>query len=161
MKQQLLEQLSVLLEDAELDLLDIEQATQEMTVVRADGVASCLRRRSECYQHLRETMEETEKIAEEDESGALKLALNPSTDFEEIPEEVQPLFEQRLAMNAIVCRILALEKQAVGHIEMEREKLLRQIRENNEGQSAKASRFLGAMKNDGDRVYFPSKSKQI
>ncbi|MBE6854707.1 MAG: hypothetical protein E7501_03520 [Ruminococcus sp.] len=161
MKQQLLDQLSVLLEEAELDLLDLELATQEMTVVRADGVASCLRQRSECYQRLRETMEEADRIAEEDESGALKLAMNPAVNFDDVPEEVQPLFEQRLALNAIICRILALEKQAVGHIELEREKLLRQIRENNEGQSAKASRFLGAVKNDGDRVFFPAKSKQI
>lgn len=161
MKQQVLEQLTMLLDDAELDLLDLELATQEMTVIRADGVATCLRQRSECYQRLRETMAEIDRLADEDESGALKPALNPSTNFEDVPEELQPIHEQRLALNAIICRILALEKQAAGHIEMEREKLLRRIRENNEGQSAKASRFLGAVKNDGDRVHFPAKSKQI
>ncbi|MGN1482013.1 hypothetical protein [Porcipelethomonas sp.] len=79
----------------------------------------------------------------------------------ELPDTYTEIFDLRQNFNSILARVKSMEPEIIERITIEREKVLKKIKENNSGQNAKAAKFFNAGISSGQNMFFPENKKQI
>ncbi len=153
-------EICALLSKAQQEMLQLEQETNALYTCTVDEIPLCVERRAACAARVDTQFQQIYQICDADPRGMLRKAVSSQTLFEDVPEELHCIFEARRQLNAVIHRILQIEPQVLERLQTEREKLLEQIRENNRGQSANASRYLGAL-NSGQDVHFTTQGRKI
>jgi hypothetical protein len=73
-----------------------------------------------------------------------KILLKNACNFGELAPEEQEIFSLSLSINTVISHIKALDAQLIEKIELDKQEVAKQIREQNQGQNAKAARYFKA-----------------
>lgn len=100
-------------------------------------------------------------LAECSENSDEYLAYMNKCNRNELTGECTEIFDLRQQFNGMSARVKSMEPQIVERIQIERDRIMKKIKENNSGQNAKAAKFFTAGLETGKNVYFPENKRQI
>lgn len=144
-------------------LLEMEKEIGELYVCSPDDVDISVERINKYREITDEIFTEIDSLCAEDETGELKKATEPLTDRKDVAEEYVEVFEKRQEVNAVAYRISAAIPMVQDRLKKSMDRVLEEIKENNNGQSAKAAKFYSAVNETQGQGYrgFSQKSRII
>ena len=89
------------------------------------------------------------------------LAFKNKCDRESLPENIKEIFDLRQEFNSYAMRAYNMDPEIVEKIKINRDLLLKKIKENNSGQTAKAAKYFNAGLSQGQNIYFPENKRKI
>ena len=90
----------------------------------------------------------------------LKGAVKNTAEREQLSEDFRKVFDGFQEVYAIVHRVVNIDSQVTERIERERERILEQIKNMNEGQEAKAAKFYAASQS-GSEMHVPDTKRSV
>ena len=79
----------------------------------------------------------------------------------ELPEELTEIFDLRQEFNIYGARAHSMEPEIIERIQIIKDDLLKKIKENNSGVTAKAAKYYNSGFDQGKNFYFPENKKKI
>lgn len=79
----------------------------------------------------------------------------------ELPDELKEIFDLRQEFNIYGARAHSMDPEIIERIQITREDLLKKIKENNSGVTAKAAKYYNSGFDQGKNFYFPENKKKI
>lgn len=133
--------LELLEEDREL-VCRFEEVTQEMLTCTREQLEEKMRERERILGKIKAREEALGKLCQGLENGAEVLeAAHARADISCLAEELRPIYEKALEVQAVLSRFPESEVQAMMRVKQEQERILEQIKAANKGGAAKAARF--------------------
>lgn len=95
------------------------------------------------------------------ESSLEYLAFKNKCEREDLPENIKEIFDLRQEFNGYAMRAHNMDPEIIEKISINRDLLLKKIKENNAGQTAKAAKYFSAGLSQGQNIYFPENKRKI
>ncbi len=135
-------QIQEVLQKKQQYLTQFEEATQQMLFCPIEQLEDLVSER----QRLIEKMDDLEKnldalCRENADQVLLSLILTGKGDAGEIPERLQPIYEEAIKIRTVASRLRQSDRQASLRLKTEQKRVLKKIKEMNQGANAKAARF--------------------
>lgn len=143
-------------------LEDYEKNTNSLLTCGVDEVLMFLEKRQVCADKIDVINNRILDLCSLDETGMTKKASDNSCSRDELDEDLVIVFDARQSVNPIVNRVKKKDLQIIDRIAVEKEKLMRKIRENNKSNAAKASKYSTYTSASQNSVFIPpKKSKSV
>ena len=151
-----------LLDEIRNELLEFEQETIEIISCDIDSIEEHTENRVKITERMDAVFKKIDVICIDMDGGAeiRKIIRNVSM-FTTVEPEFEPVFFKAQAIFSILSRIKDSDVQAIGRINIEREVLLKQIREMNAGQEAKAAKFAAGANSSFNNLYYGQNKKTV
>ena len=151
-----------LLDEIKSELLCFEQETIEIISCDTDSIEEHTENRVKITEKMDVVFKEIDRICIDMDGGAeiRKIIRNVSM-FTTVEPRFEPVFFKAQGIFSILNRIKDSDVQAIGRINIEREVLLKKIREMNNGQEAKASKFAAGTDLSFNSRYFGQSKKTV
>ncbi len=140
---------------------EYEDLSRKLLSCEVDDIMPVIQKRERISVIITGLSNKITELCSEDKTGNEIAAYKNSCLRSDLPEEMLPIFDLRQEFNSIAFRVKNIDAEATERIEYEKEKLIKKIKDNNNGQNAKASKFLNGGMTMGQDVYFPKKQKII
>lgn len=88
-------------------------------------------------------------------------AFKNDCDRSSLPENIKQIFDLRQEFNSYAIRAHNMDPEIIEKISINRDKLLKKIKENNNSQTAKAAKYFSAGISQGQNFYFPENKRKI
>ncbi len=122
---------SQLLEEKKAKFLEYEEATRAMLTCDADSVEHYITLRGSLANEIDQINEQIGRASDEAANGNLLLdTAMTRVNFEHIPPEYKPIFEEAQAVGSVAFRIQELDKQVMERLAQLREEAREGIRQN-------------------------------
>lgn len=145
----------ILTEELEV-LIAFEAATQRMLTCDTERLEEEMRQRERLIQRLQRLDGELAELCGEagEEGEAVFAAARGQGEPDTMPGELLEIYNQALALRAVLARLPESEMQALMRLRLEQEKVLMKIKAANQGGTAKAARFfsVGSGQGRGSRL---------
>lgn len=138
-----------------------EEYSRELLVCEVDDITSYIEKRQNISEKVTALSNSINAWCAADETGMCMAAFRNSCGRSEVPDELKQVFDLRQEFNGIAFRIKNLDVAIVERIEIEKDMLIKKIKDNNSGQNAKASKYMSGIVDVGKDVYFPKREKKI
>ncbi|MGN0620315.1 MAG: hypothetical protein ACI4I9_00470 [Porcipelethomonas sp.] len=142
-------------------MLEYEGISRKLLECTIDEIPVLIKNREDLSVSITAMSDRINVLCSEDETGMALSAYKNSCLRSELSDELKQIFDLRQEFNSIAFRIKNLNYEITGRIELEKNKLLEKIIENNNGQNAKAAKYLNGGMTTGKNIYFPKNKKLI
>ncbi|MBE6836702.1 MAG: hypothetical protein E7509_01705 [Ruminococcus sp.] len=143
------------------NFLALEQETVAILSCDADDIEGHTLARVEYLEMNKKLYEEIFDFCKTYEKGeALEGAVKNTAMRDELPEEIQEIFDRFSQVYAIINRVVNVDKQVTERIEREQNKIIKQIKEMNTGHESKAAKFYAAS-DTGEQKHLGDSKRRI
>ncbi len=123
-------------------LLLFEEATQQMLSCPAEQLEELVEERQSLLAKIDSLEKQLQTLCQEDpDKEQLISAIGGRTDAGDFPEDLQPLYEEGMKIRAVFSRLRQSDQQAQLRLKTEQNRILKKIKQMNQGTNAKAARF--------------------
>lgn len=143
----------------EKNLLEIEELYGQMLICSSDEIEEIDNKILSLRENSDECLKKIKANCDEDETGMIKIAVDPKVRHCDIDSETEEIFKLRQSLNAVNVRIMDIIPVVMDRIEIKKEETLSLIKEHNQSQSANAAKYF--FKEERDSVYLTRKGKKI
>ncbi len=123
-------------------LLLFEEATQQMLSCPEEQLEELVEERQSLLAKIDSLEKELQTLCQEDpDKEQLISAIGGRADAGDFPEDLQPLYEEGMKIRAVFSRLRQSDQQAQLRLKTEQNRILKKIKQMNQGTNAKAARF--------------------
>lgn len=156
-----MEKICSLLDEIKNCLLDFEKETMDIISCNIEDIEEHTRKRVDITQKLDEIFKEIDLICENMENGEkIKKMIRNVSLYTNVNKDEEPVFLKAQEIFSVFTRIKDSDVQAVDRINIEKEMLIKKIKDTNNGQQAKAAKFSVGV-DDGMKKHFEEEKKLI
>lgn len=142
-------------------LLEMEIEVNNLFSCPPDDIEVCNERVTKYREIIDEVFGDIYAVCDTDPEGLLKKAVMPKTDRADIPDFLEEVFEKRQELNAVAFRINDIIPMVEKRLKKSMERTLEEIKQNNSSQSARASKYYGAVSDEEPVRHFSQKNRSI
>ena len=136
-----------------------EDSTRKLLDCDIDDITNLVATRGNVLKRIDELTKAVNFLARDD--SRIIPAFTNQCERNSLPSELQEIFDLRQEFNIYAVRAHEMEPEIIERIQMTKEMLMKKIRENNSGSTAKAAKYYNAGLTQGENFYFPKNNKKI
>jgi hypothetical protein len=157
-----LKEICLILDSIKENLLEFERETINIISCDIDSIQNHTENRVSITSKMDESFKKIDEICSSMEKGSeIRKIIRNVSNYSSVEPENEPVFLKAQSIFSIVNRIKDSDIQAVDRINLEKNILLKKIKDINNGQEAKASKFKIGTSNDGSKLHFNNNSKSV
>lgn len=136
-----------------------EEITRKLIECEIDEILSLVDKRNDIA--LKISRLNNEILSCFDENSVEYMAYKNTCSRDELSDELKIFFDLRQTFYKFAVQIQSMNPEITERIKIEKDKLLKKIKDNNSGQTAKAAKFYNAGFSQGDKLFFPKNNRRI
>lgn len=133
---------------------EYEKVTDEMLQCAIDEMLSCVGKRQDLAHEIDEIDKELSQFYDGESGELLRLSVLNKLEWEECPTEYKEFYLAGQKLIACFKRIAEKEDKTTSYVEEQKEQLLKLIKEQNTGISAKAAKYYGTVRQSEENFTF-------
>ncbi len=143
-------------------LLEFEKETIEIITCDSESIEGHSQNRVTITEKMDVVFKQIDEICKDMERGAeIRKIIKNVALFTSVDPELEPVFFKAQNIFSLLSRIKDSDIQAYGRVNLERDALLKKIREMNSGQEAKAAKFKIGTDTNENKAYLGFSKKSI